>query len=109
MTGSPILLRNLFPHKLALSSLQIFVHASPFGSGAPVIPTARSVTLARVASPLSVDRTYQSLSLQSLKNHFGLTPRLVKQGDLIAIGLDTDSAGFSRDGGQDAGENSDFT
>ena len=112
VTGSPILLHNLFPHKLTLNSLQISVHASPFGSGQPVIPTARSVTLARVASPLSVDRTYQSLFLQSLKNYFDLTPRLVKQGDLIAIGLDTDSAIFSGDAekrDEDDGENSDLT
>lgn len=110
--GSPILLHNLFPHKVALNSLQISVHASPFGSGQPAIPTARSVTLARVVSPLSVDRTYQPLFLQSLKNYFDSTLRLVKQGDLIAVGIDTDSASFNgvaEEGGRDAGENSDLT
>lgn len=107
--GSPVLLHNLLSHNLASSSLQISVHPSPFGSGQPTIPTARSVTLARVASPLSVDRTYQPLFLQSLKTYFDSIPRLVKQGDIIAIGLDTDSANFSGDadeGDQDAGEKS---
>lgn len=70
----------------------ISLRASPFGSRQPVIPTARTVTVARVASPISLDRTYQYLFLRSLKSYFGVKKRLVKRGDLIAIGVDTDFA-----------------
>jgi peroxin-6 len=50
----------------------VLLGASPFGSRQPAIPTARSVTVARVASPISTDRTYQPLFLRSLKNYFGV-------------------------------------
>lgn len=49
------------------------------------------MTVARVASPISTNRTYQPLFLRSLKNYFGVQKRLIKKGDLIAIGVDTDS------------------
>lgn len=62
----------------------------------PSIPTARSVTVARVASPISTDRTYQPLFLRSLKTFFK-TKHLAKQGDLIAISINTDDAGLSND------------
>jgi peroxin-6 len=71
--------------------MPISLQTSPFGSGQPAIPTARTVTLARVASPLSTDRTYQPLFLRSLKVYFDGMKRLVKQGDVIAVGIDTDA------------------
>lgn len=89
--SSPILLHNLVSSSHAKNSSQISIYASPFGSGKPVIPTARSITVARVASPISIDRTYQALFLESLKTYFSLSGRLVKQGDLIAISIDTDT------------------
>lgn len=88
--GAPHLLHNISAPSY---STKIIVCASPFGSRQPVIPTARSVTVARVASPISMDRAYQPLFLLSLKAYFNFTKRLVKQGDLVAIGLDTDSVG----------------
>jgi peroxin-6 len=87
--GSPLLLHNIHP----MPRSQISVQASPFGSNQPVIPIARNVTIARVASPISVDRTYQPMFLRFLKAHVASMRRLVKQGDLIAISLDTDSIG----------------
>ncbi|KIM80937.1 hypothetical protein PILCRDRAFT_72673 [Piloderma croceum F 1598] len=87
--GSPLLLHNIHP----MPRSQISVQAGPFGSNQPIIPVARNVTIARVASPISVDRTYQPMFLRFLKAHFASTKRLVKQGDLIAISLDTDTIG----------------
>lgn len=52
--------------------------------------------MARVASPISTDRTYQPLFLRSLKTYFK-TKHLAKQGDLIALSLDTDDAGLIND------------
>jgi peroxin-6 len=48
--------------------------------------------VARIASPFSINRTYQSLFLRALKVHFDGTKRLLKKGDMIAIGIDTDFA-----------------
>lgn len=49
------------------------------------------MTIARVASPPGVDRAYQTLFLRSLKSFFGSSRRLVKNGDIIAVSLDTDA------------------
>lgn len=43
-----------------------------------------------------MDRTYQPLFLRSLKTYFE-SKRLIKQGDLIAISLDTDDVGLAGD------------
>lgn len=63
---------------------------SPFGSLEPNIPIARSATIARVATPISTDRSYQTLFLLALKRYFEGKKRLVKEGDLIALEIDTD-------------------
>jgi peroxin-6 len=68
----------------------VLLKPSPFGDNTPPIPVARTVTVARVASPISVDRTYQPLCLRALKDYFESKKRLVKQGDLIAVAIRTD-------------------
>lgn len=93
--GSPLLLHNILSDEeefgpKALSS--IYVRPSPFGSANPPIPVARSVTIARVASPNSINRHYQPLFLHSLKKFFDAGKRLVKQNDIIAVSIDTDSS-----------------
>lgn len=82
-----MLLHNLLQGTLSSISL----HPSPFGSREPSIPIAHSVTVARVASPLSINKTYQNSFLEALKTHFTLGKRLIKQGDIVAVGIDTDS------------------
>ena len=49
---------------------------------------AKAVTIARVASRLSTNRSYQPLVLQGLKNFFDGKRRLIKQGDLVAVKVD---------------------
>lgn len=90
--GSPVLLHNI-SQSYTSTYTRISIHTSAFGSRMPAIPIARSVTVARVASPISMDRTYQPLFLRSLKTYFK-TKRLAKQGDLIALSIDTDDAGL---------------
>ncbi|KAJ3851183.1 AAA-domain-containing protein [Lentinula lateritia] len=85
--GSPVLLYNLIQGTLSSISL----HPSPFGSREPSIPIAHSVTIARVASPLSINKAYQNSFLEALKTHFTLGKRLIKQGDIVVVGIDTDS------------------
>ncbi|KAJ4480455.1 P-loop containing nucleoside triphosphate hydrolase protein [Lentinula edodes] len=91
--GSPVLLHNLTQGTLSSISL----HPSPFGSREPSIPIAHSVTIARVASPLSINKAYQKSFLEALKTHFSLGKRLIKQGDVVAVGIDTDSITRQRD------------
>ncbi|KAF9475323.1 AAA-domain-containing protein [Pholiota conissans] len=96
ITGSPLLLHNIINDEVESYSSQlplIFIRPSPFGAINPAIPTARSVTIARVASPISTNRQYQHLFLNSLKVYLDSTRRLMKQGDLIIVSIDTD---FSR-------------
>ena len=78
---------------------------SPFGSRRPTIPVAKTVTIARVASAFSTNRAYQLLFLQALQGYFKQSTRLVKQGDIIAVGIDTDDllrqpSALDEDGGE---------
>lgn len=69
---------------------EVSIRPSPFGSQRPTIPTATTVNIARVASAFSTDRTYQPLFLQALQGYFKDSTRLVKQGDVIAVAINTD-------------------
>jgi peroxin-6 len=86
--GSPILLYNIC--RGSMDTATIHLRASPFGSR-PALPTANNVTLARVASPLSMDPSYQTQFMHGLKNYFDFTKRFVKRGDLVAVGIDPDA------------------
>ncbi|KAG6878747.1 hypothetical protein C0993_008046 [Termitomyces sp. T159_Od127] len=88
VAGSPVLLRNLFPENATHPNV-LCIRSSPFGSRQPAVPNAQSLTIARVASPVSTSRTYQPLFLKALKVYFDSTKRLVKQGDIIAVPIDT--------------------
>lgn len=57
-------------------------------NGQPPIPFAERLTLARVASPASVDKAYEPLSLAALRLYFAGHRRVVLNGDLIAVALD---------------------
>lgn len=50
---------------------------------------ARSITLARIASPISVQKRYQPLVLSALKEYFQNSSRLLKKGDIIALPICT--------------------
>lgn len=83
---SPILLHNLCPR----SCEQILVRASPYGTRDLGIPTARSISLARVASPFSILRRYEPLFIDALHEFFGSSKRLVKDGDIIPLRINID-------------------
>lgn len=65
----------------------ISLRPSPFGQRQPAIPTAKSITIARIATPFSVHKRYQGLFHNSLKSYFGLARRLVKANDVLALPL----------------------
>ena len=89
VAASPLLLHNM---SSSTSDLRLTVRPTPFGSRPPPLPTARSVTIARVSSPYGSDRLYQPLFLNALKMHFESQVRLIKLGDLIAVGLKLEEA-----------------
>lgn len=73
------------------SNSRVTIQPSGFGRDLP-IPTARTVTVAKIASPFSIDKTYQEFFLRSLKNYFMFAKRLIRKGDLLAIPLQTELA-----------------
>lgn len=84
-----ILLRNIFS-ELSIAENMLHLQACPGGSS-PSIPTAKTVTVARVASRVSTNRIYQQILLQSLKDYFDRSKRLISQGDLLAVPVDVGS------------------
>lgn len=89
ITASPTLVHNICGDHWQNSGI-VKLFPSPFGSGQPVIPTARAVTVARIASPISVDRTYQQAFLAGLKSQFEEETKLVKSGDIISVPINSD-------------------
>ncbi|KAI0303446.1 P-loop containing nucleoside triphosphate hydrolase protein [Multifurca ochricompacta] len=85
--ASPILLHNIDP-ELQTTPTYFCILAAPDGIRSRNLPTAKAVTVARVASRLSTNRIYQPLVLQGLKSFFDGKKRLIKQGDLLAIKVD---------------------
>jgi peroxin-6 len=81
----------------------IHILPSPFGSHRPFIPTARAVTVARVGSPLSINKQYQDAFLRGLKDYFADAQRLIKQGDLIGVPIDASRSSSSLDANENEG------
>jgi hypothetical protein len=85
--ASPILLHNIVP-ELRTTPTRLYLQAAPDGIRSRNLPTAKAVTIARVASRLSTNRSYQPLVLQGLKTFFDGKRPLIKQGDLLAVKVD---------------------
>lgn len=109
----PVLLSNLDgPKYLKLSPLSPHHHGtsrpslsqSKFSS-AKSPPVAKEVTLLKISTPLSMDRTLQPALFAGLKRYFESKRRLLKSGDLVGISVDEGlgkavfSATKSADGG----------
>ena len=52
-------------------------------------PVAREMTLLRISTPLASERSLQTGVFTALKQHFESKRRIVRQGDLIALPVDT--------------------
>lgn len=66
------------------------------------IPFADSLTISRVAGAFSINRNYQSLFLGALRLHFEGRKRVIREGDLIAVGFDKGRVRWIR--GENGGE-----
>lgn len=87
-----ILLPPLLFHNIDLDSTRtpiVEVQKTAFGSQIPPVPAARSITLARIASPPSVQKRYQQLVLWALRKYLQESRRLLKQGDTVAVALNS--------------------
>ncbi|GAA5888470.1 hypothetical protein JCM6882_008631 [Rhodosporidiobolus microsporus] len=105
----PLVLNLLGPASFASSpspSPSLLLNPSP--SVSPTLPsphpTASSLTLARLASPHSVNKLYQPLFLEGLKEYFSAKRRAVKRGDVIAVGIEEDRVRFFAEGKEGAEE-----
>ncbi|KAN0065525.1 peroxisomal assembly protein [Thecaphora frezii] len=76
---------------------------APVARTCPVtLPFADNVSIARVASPYSVDRAYQGLFLEALRTYFEGRQRICKEGDLIAVAIEAGKARFVQAAATDA-------
>jgi peroxin-6 len=94
---SPVLLANLGdPSHVRVSSLRIADVSNFLRPGQPksrlqgssLPPTAKEVTLSRLSTPLSEEKSTQPSLFARLQDHFKQKQRIVKSGDLIAIPID---------------------
>lgn len=86
---SPILLINLgleIDDKINLEPLQSATADQRFSD---VIPVAQSVTISRVLSPITMDKTYQAHFFGGLKSVFNEHQKCVRMGDLVPVLIDT--------------------
>jgi peroxin-6 len=74
--------------ELRTTHTRLYLQAAPDDIRSRNLPTAKAVTIARVASRLSTNRSYQPLVLQGLKTFLDGKRRLIKQGDLLAVKVD---------------------
>ncbi|PVF99114.1 AAA-domain-containing protein [Serendipita vermifera] len=58
----------------------------------PPLPIAKSVTLARIASHISVHRKYQPIVFQALRRHFQQAKQVLKKGDVISLPINISEA-----------------
>ena len=63
----------------------LYIDARYFGSRCPPVPIATSITVARIASPVSLDKHAQNAILDSVRLYFDLEKRLLKKGDVISV------------------------
>lgn len=92
---SPILLANmdntpycrLSPLKRQGLPMKI---PQPKITGASRPPFARELTLLKISTPFSTERTLQNALFSGLKRHFSDCTRIVQKGDLLAIPIDED-------------------
>ena len=91
---SPLLLANLGqPTHVKLAALPTISHPGTRSkavrvSSSSIPPIAKEMTLLRIPTPLSTERSVQAALLARLKQYFEHKRRILKQGDLLGITLD---------------------
>lgn len=80
---SPLLAKSqeTFGPRIATQNAKIDISSSP--------PVAKELTIMRISTPLSTERALQTGIFVALKQHFESKRRMVRQGDIIALDIDT--------------------
>ncbi|PWN35576.1 AAA-domain-containing protein [Meira miltonrushii] len=65
------------------------------------LPFADSLTISRIAGPLSINRKYQNLFLGALRTYFEGGRRIVQQGDIFAVTFDKSKIRWAVDDGNE--------
>jgi peroxin-6 len=86
----PVLLHNLGLDPNNSSSIRL--RQGSFTQQEPPLPVAKSITLARIASDISVRKKYQPIVFQALRQYFQRAKRALKQGDTIALPVNISEA-----------------
>ncbi|TIB99023.1 AAA-domain-containing protein [Wallemia mellicola] len=73
--------RNTSDAKITLNSL----------SSSPIIPIASSATIARISSPITIDKTYQERFHKALQDYFNYSARLYRRGDVFSVDIPVES------------------
>lgn len=93
----PCLHRSLFPKQTPTTD--VIIQPTPFGARQPTLPTAKTLTLVRLATTEGVDKRYERSWITGLRRHFQKDRKgkgkeiaagaegglLVKRGDIIAV------------------------
>lgn len=91
----PVFLRNLLSssNTAAKSATVPSIHLEKWSSGASAtldkLPVSQSISLTRIATSTSTAKRFEPLFLEALKRHLASAPRIVKNGDWIAVAIDT--------------------
>jgi peroxin-6 len=64
--------------------------SQPKITGTSLPPFARELTLTKILTPFSTERTLQNALFAGLKQHYASRTRIVRKGDLVAIPIDED-------------------
>lgn len=84
---SPLLLINLDIESGQKASFKPFAAKSQHFSEA--YPIAKTATISRVVSPITMDKTYQQSFLAELKSTFHLRSKCLRQGDVFPVCIDS--------------------
>lgn len=84
---SPLLLVNFNITEYSKASFKPYI--APSQSLAEAIPIAKTATVARVVSPITMDKTYQQSFLAGLKSTFHLTSKCLRQDDVFPVCIDS--------------------
>lgn len=90
VVGNPALSYNLGASPFGCGVRSIFIIASSFGPLPPPLPTARSITVARIMTPSGSTNPDGSSLLSGLRKYFQASSRLVKRGDILIIPTEID-------------------
>lgn len=102
---SPLLLANLAVDETTKAVLKPYT--GPGETFFDAVPIAKTATISRIASPITMDKTYQQSFLAGLKSTFHLQSKCVRKNDFVAVCVDSVLAKALFDVSQQSGNEED--